>query len=394
MTDQTPVSLRRRVYTRFSMASRLQHFLMLISFTTLAITGLAQKFALNPVSLTIAILWHGVDNLRLAHHIAATVLIAVSIYHLLELGYKLYVLHTPMTMLPSWQDLLDAWGTFSYNIGMSKSRPQMGRYTFEEKAEYWALIWGLIVMGATGFMMWNPIFTTRFLPGYFIPAAKAAHGAEAILAVLAIIVWHMYGVHIRRFNQAMWTGKLTETEMRHEHPLELADIKAGGGKIKATPALRRRRRIYFPIALLAGVVMVFGAYEYLYSQQIALVTIPPEMAANLIYVPQTPTPLPPTSTPTLPAIPTPTSLTWSGALSLFQGRCNSCHSGGSPAGGLDLSAYAGAMKGGTDGAVILPRNSAGSKLIQIQSAGGHFGIFTADELAFIKAWIDAGAPEK
>ena len=105
--------------------------------------------------------------------------------------------------------------------------PQMGRYTFEEKMEYWAFVWGAIIMGATGFMMWNPISTVKFLPGEVIPAAKAAHGGEALLAVLAIIIWHMYGVHIKRFNKSMWTGKMSEEEMLHEHPLELADIKAG-----------------------------------------------------------------------------------------------------------------------------------------------------------------------
>ena len=394
MTNQTPISPRRRAYVRFSLSARIQHLLMLLSFTTLAITGLAQKFALNPVSLTIIEIWGGVDNLRLTHHVAATVLMLVAVYHVLELNYKIYVLHLPMTMLPSLQDIWDAWAVFSYNIGLSKSRPQMGRYTFEEKAEYWALVWGILIMGATGFMMWNPITTVKFLPGYFIPAAKAAHGAEAVLAVLAIIVWHMYGVHIKRFNQAMWTGKLTEEEMRHEHPLELADLKAGTGQIKETAALRKRKRIYYPIAVAASVVMLFGVFEFVHGEQTALVTIPPEMAANLIYVPETPTPLQPTSTATLAAIPTPTSLTWAGASTLFQARCISCHSGANASSGLDLSTYAGAMKGATDGAVIVAANSANSKLFQVQSSGQHFATFSPDELAFIKSWIDAGAPEK
>ncbi len=394
MANQTPISPRRRTYMRFSLSARIQHLLMLLSFTTLAITGLAQKYAINPVSLTVIEIWGGVDNLRLTYHVAATVLMLVAIYHVLEVSYKIYVLHLPMTMLPSLQDIWDAWAAFSYNIGLSKSRPQMGRYTFEEKAEYWALVWGILVMGATGFMMWNPIATVKFLPGYFIPAAKAAHGAEAVLAVLAIIVWHMYGVHIKRFNQAMWTGKLTEEDMRHEHPLELADLKAGAGQITETAALRKRKRIYYPLAVVASLVMLFAVFEFVHGEQTALVTIPPEMAANLIYVPETPTPLPPTSTATLAAIPTPTSLTWAGASTLFQARCVSCHSGANASDGLDFSTYAGAMKGGTDGAVIVAGNSANSKLVQVQSGGQHFATFSADELAFIKKWIDAGAPEK
>ena len=394
MTNQIPLPPRRRIYTRFALASRIQHVFMLLSFTTLAVTGLVQKFDLNPVSLTIAKIWGGVDNIRLTHHAAAVVLMLVAIYHVLEMGYKIYVLHTPMTMLPGLQDLWDAWAAFSYNIGFGKTRPQMGRYTFEEKAEYWALVWGTIVMGITGFMMWNPITTVQLLPGYFIPAAKAAHGAEAVLAVLAIIVWHMYGVHIKKFNKSMWTGKLTEEEMRHEHPLELANLKEGKGQTVETPALRKRRRIYYPVAVMAGLVMLFGVFEFVNGEQTALVTIPPEMAANLIYVPQTPTTLPATPTAAPAAIPTPTSLTWSGAETLFQARCNSCHSGANPSAGLDLSSFASAMKGGTGGPVILIKNSAGSKLVQIQSSGQHFAVFSPDELAFIKQWIDAGAPEK
>jgi len=394
MTDQVPVSPRRRRVVRFSLLTRIQHFLMLLSFTTLAVTGLVQKFAINPVSLTIVEIWGGVDNIRLTHHVAATLLMLVAIFHVLEVAYKIYVLHLPMTMLPSLQDVWDAWATFSYNIGLSGTRPQMGRYTFDEKAEYWALVWGIIVMGVTGFMMWNPITTVKFLPGYFIPAAKAAHGAEAVLAVLAIIVWHMYHVHVKKFNQSMWTGHMTEEEMRHEHPLEFADLKAGAGQVAETAALRRRKRLYVPVAVLSGFVMLFAVFEFVHGEQTALVTIPPEMAANLIYVPQTPTPLPPTSAPTLPAIPTPTSLTWTGASILFNARCTSCHSRAGASAGLDLSTYAGAMKGATDGVVIVAGNSANSKLIQIQNTGTHFATFSADELAFIKAWIDAGAPEK
>ena len=119
MTNQVPVSPRRRRVVRFSLSARIQHFLMLFSFTTLAVTGLAQKFALNPVSLTLVEIWGGVDNLRLTHHVAAALLMVVAIFHVLELAYKIYVLHLPMTMLLSLQDIWDAWATFSYNIGLS-----------------------------------------------------------------------------------------------------------------------------------------------------------------------------------------------------------------------------------------------------------------------------------
>ncbi len=404
MAAKTSAPVRSRMYVRFSFADRVQHLLLLLSFTTLAVTGLVQEFAENPVSLFIIRLWGNVDNIRLTHHAAATVLMLIAIYHILGFGYKVFVLRQRMTMLPGFQDVKDALRAFAYNIGLSKTRPQMGRYTFEEKAEYWALVWGIIIMGLTGFMMWNPVETVKFLPGEFIPAAKAAHGAEAVLAVLAIIVWHMYGVHLKRFNKAMWTGRLTEEEMLHEHPLELADIKAGMDKpaLEAN-ALRRRQRIYYPVAAVVGAAMLFAVYGFVNGEQTAITTIPPQAATVEVFVPETPTPLPPTPTP-LPsptAAPTseasngtPSSPTWDSTIGpLFAAKCNACHIA-TISGGLNLSTYADVMKGATDGPVIIPGDSAHSKLVIVQSAGNHPGQLSADELALVKQWIDAGAPEK
>jgi cytochrome b subunit of formate dehydrogenase len=229
MAKKTPAPAPSQRYVRFSLSDRLQHVIMLLSFTTLAVTGLVQKFALSPISIFIVRLWGGIETLRATHHVAATILMMVVIVHLVEIGYKAFVLRTRLTMLPGLQDVKDAWKALTFNLGLGRSRPQMGRYSFEEKAEYWALVWGILIMGLTGFMMWNPLATVNLLPGEFIPAAKAAHGAEAILAVLAIIVWHMYAVHLKRFNKSMWTGRLTEEEMLHEHP-QVSHIKAGCGR--------------------------------------------------------------------------------------------------------------------------------------------------------------------
>ena len=85
----------------------------------------------------------------------------VVIFHLVEIGYKAFVLRTPFTMLPGFQDVKDAWMALRYNLGLGKSRPQMGRYSFEEKAEYWALVWGILIMALTGFAMWNPLATVQ-----------------------------------------------------------------------------------------------------------------------------------------------------------------------------------------------------------------------------------------
>jgi cytochrome b subunit of formate dehydrogenase/mono/diheme cytochrome c family protein len=403
MAKKTAAPGQSGKYVRFGLADRVQHLLMLLSFTTLAVTGLVQKFALNPVSVSIVRLWGGIENLRTTHHVAATVLMLIVIFHLVELGYKAFVLRTPLTMLPGLQDVRDAWAALTYNLGLSKTRPQMGRYTFEEKAEYWALVWGILIMGFTGFMMWNPLAAVRIFPGEFIPAAKAAHGAEAILAVLAIFVWHIYGVHLKRFNTAMWTGRLSEEDMLHEHPLELADIKAGMDRKPDPAALRRRRMLYYPISGIIALMLLFAVYGFVNGEQTAITTIPPQVATIPIYVPQTPTPLPPTPTqapsPTAAATAASTAgagapVTWAEVSAIFAGRCGTCHSATFATNGLNLGTFADALKGAQDGPVILPGDAANSKLILIQSQGGHPGQLSAEELALVRVWIAAGALEK
>jgi cytochrome b subunit of formate dehydrogenase len=397
-----------RTYERFPLARRIEHVSMLLSFTTLGLTGLVQKFALSPISQFLMGALGGIENVRAIHHIAAIILMFGTMYHIILLGYNVYVLRMKMTMLPVLQDALDAFQALMYNIGLAKSRPQMGRFTFEEKAEYWAFVWGTIVMGVTGFLMWNPITAARFLPGEYIPAAKAAHGGEAVLAVLAIILWHMYGVHIKFFNKAMWTGKLTETQMLHEHPLELADIKAGVADRRPNLAtLRKRQRIYFPIAAILTVGMLAGIYGFISTENTALTTVPPQDNLPVeVYVPQTPTPRPtssPTADVTLQALPSATVtpgaaaaiISWEGSVGpFFQAKCGMCH-GSLASGGLVLSTYADAMKGGDSGVVFIPSDAAHSLMIVKFESGAHPNFALApEELAAIKAWLDAGALER
>jgi mono/diheme cytochrome c family protein len=275
-------------------------------------------------------------------------------------------------------------------------------------------------MAVTGFMMWNPISTAKFLPGEFIPAAKAAHGGEALLAVLAIIIWHFYGVHIKRLNKSMFTGRMSEEDMLHEHPLELADLKAGIAERPVEPALlRKRQRVYMPVAAVVALLLLGGIYAFVNAEDTALTTIERQVPTLQVFVPWTSTPAPtqtltpePTSTPTLPpptATPLPTQpetdstpsaaapasgLTWDGSIgALFQSNCGTCH-GDSATAGLNLTTYASAMQGGNSGPAIVQGDAANSPLVTLQQAGGHFGQFTAEELALITEWINAGALEK
>jgi len=406
----TPQPAEERTYERFPLARRIEHLTMLLSFTTLGLTGLAQKFALSPTSQFLVSALGGIEAARSIHHIAAIVLMFGTMYHIILLGYNLYVLRIRMTMLPVLQDGLDALQALLYNIGLRKSRPQMGRFTFEEKAEYWAFVWGTVVMGVTGFMMWNPITSAKFLPGEFIPAAKAAHGGEAVLAVLAIILWHMYGVHIKFFNKAMWTGKLTETEMLHEHPLELAEMKAGlPDREQDLIKIRQRQRKFFPVASILTLIMLAGIFGFINAEETALTTIPPQDELPVeVYIRWTTTPRAtstPTAGPTLAVTPTATStpivivvssdITWDGNIGpLFQQNCGECHIDDDK-GGLTLSTYADAMKGGRNGAMFTAGNAAKSQMIIKFESGDHTDFkLSPQDLALVKAWLDAGALEK
>lgn len=405
-----------RTYIRFPLARRIEHIVMLSSFTILGLTGLPQKFSTSPLSIAFVGLLGGIENLRWIHHNAAIVMMLGTAWHVLMFGYLAYVRHSRMTMLPSIQDIKDGWQALMYNLGFSKSLPQMGRYTFEEKLEYWAFVWGAIVMGTTGFMMWNPLTTVKFLPGEVIPAAKTAHGWEAVLAILAILIWHMYGVHIKRLNKSMFTGKMSETEMLHEHPLELADIKAGLAERPVDPdTLRKRQRIYFPVAGLLTLFMLGGIYGFVNAESTAITTVERQVPTVVVFVPWTPTPAPtqtatqpPTETPLPTASPTlgtpetevvstaetsASALKWDNTIaSMLEAKCGLCH-GTAATAGLNLTTYADAMKGSSNGPVIIPGDAENSPIVIIQQAGGHPGQLTPGEINQLVEWINAGSPE-
>ena len=264
-------------YSRFTRSDRVQHVVMLVSFLVLAVTGLPQKYIYlnNPYLDDLIDLMGGLEAVRVVHRWAATALMLVTVYHLLSVAQRVLVRRVALSMLPRYQDALDAWRSVRYNLGWAGARPRMDRFTWEEKLEYWSLIWGTIVMIATGFMLWNPIATARLLPGQWIPAAQVVHGGEALLAILAVLVWHFYAVHLRQFNRSMFTGRMSEEEMEHEHPLELERIKAGTSQPALDPALRaRRQRIFLPVAGVVAALLLAGIYWFVTFEQTAITTLP------------------------------------------------------------------------------------------------------------------------
>lgn len=264
-------------YRRFDRWQRIEHAFLIFSFTALAVTGLPQKFS-NTLWGSAAIgLMGGIETTRLLHHGAAIILMALTIYHFVMVAYKVFVTRVRMTMLPSWQDVKDGIQALGYNVHLTTAPPKMGRYTFGEKVEYWAVIWGTVVMILTGFMLWNPIATAQLFPGQFIPVSKAAHGGEALLAVLSIITWHLYHVHVKHFNRSMFTGQISHHEMEEEHALELAELTVAQESTPSAEAqarMARRRRIFLPIAAVVSLGLLLGLYYFVTFESTAIETVP------------------------------------------------------------------------------------------------------------------------
>jgi cytochrome b subunit of formate dehydrogenase len=382
-------------YVRFDISERLEHFILLLSFSLLGITGLAQKYATSPAGTYVLGVFGGIESSRVVHRTSAVVLMAVSIYHVMAVLYRVWVLRADLSMLPVVEDFFHLYHDILFYIGKRKRRAYYGRYNYAEKVEYLAVVWGTVIMAITGFMMWNPITTARWLPGQVIPAAKAAHGAEAVLAVLAIILWHFYHVHLRHFNKSIFIGKMSEEEMRHEHPAELAAIQARTEEeIPSRELIRRRQRFFFPVATVLSVALSFGLYKFVTLETTAIETVPRGETAP-VFVPFTPTPTPlptPTSTPVPGGAIMPN--TWEGSFQqIFADKCGACHVDGQ-LGGLSLATYQGALEGGDSGPAIVPNDPQASILVQIQSAGGHPGQLSEEELNRVVQWIENGAPQQ
>lgn len=384
-----------RKYLRFSISDRIEHWVQMASFAILALTGLIQKFSNVKLSQSIVSLLGGIETVRIIHRGATIALMVGVIYHLGTTGYNFFVKRTRLSMLPTINDITAAWESFLFNLGIKDKKPQQGRYTFDEKFEYWAFIWGTVIMGFTGFMLWNPIATTRFLPGDFIPAAKAAHGGEALLAVLAIIIWHFYHVHLKHFNKSMFTGYITEKEMLEEHPKELADLKAGITKVTQNPEdIKKRERIFFPAYGMISAVLFTGLFLFVSMEETAIETRMPPDDDVPVFVRLTPTPVPtPIPSPTVPENQE-LLTTWEGGIGdAFLESCSQCH-GENAMGGLNVNTYESILRGGDSGPIIIRGDSQNSLLVGIQASGNHPGQFTGATLALINEWIDKGAAEE
>ena len=226
----TPHQAGPRLYLRMSLGERIQHGLLLVSFTMLVLTGFALKFPdawwVEPVRSISPVMF----ELRgILHRIAGVVMVVASLYHVYYIFFVPRGRQLIRDMSPDRSDLADVIDVLKYNLGLSSIKPQFGRFSYVEKAEYWALIWGTIVMAATGFILWFDNTFIGLLTKLGWDIARTIHYYEAWLATLAIIVWHFYFVIFNPetypLNLAFWKGTLTEEEMLEEHPLELAQLQ-------------------------------------------------------------------------------------------------------------------------------------------------------------------------
>jgi formate dehydrogenase gamma subunit len=210
-----------RPVIRMSLSQRWQHAVLATSFIVLAITGFALKF---PDSWVAKIMGSNEPFRRWSHRIAGIILLVVGLCHIIYIlaskdGRKLV-----KDLFPVKKDLTDVWDAVRYLCGLSGKKPHIGRFGYAEKMEYWAVVWGTIIMGVTGLMIWFKMDVTHWLPRWLVDVALTIHYYEAILACLAIIVWHFYHVifdpDVYPLNMACYDGKVSEHWQEEEHPLD------------------------------------------------------------------------------------------------------------------------------------------------------------------------------
>lgn len=218
----TPVAqiIHEKTYPRFNLGQRWEHLVLILSFTVLLLTGLPQKYRDFSWSQDLLSSPERLELIQQIHHVAAIVMTIEVLYHLGRAIYLITRRKLPGDIFPVWQDVLDAGQMLRYLLFMRKDKPKFGRYNFEQKVTYWVIFFGILIMVISGFIIWFPEFFTKFLPGGVIPAAKLAHSTEAIVAAIFILIWHIYHVHFERLNLSIFTGRLTEREMREFHEKE------------------------------------------------------------------------------------------------------------------------------------------------------------------------------
>ena len=215
-------------FIRFSVNQRVQHILLMVSFIVLSVTGLAQRYYTTGWGEGIILGLGGIEYTRLIHRAFGLLFTLIIGYHLWYLDYVLFLRHSRASMLPNLKDFHDVITTVRYSFGFAEKPPQFGRFDYNQKFEYWGLVFGGMVITVTGYILAFPLTVTRVLPGQIVAASVDFHGYEATLAVLTIVIWHLYDVIFKPgifpADTTIFTGKISRERMLDEHPLEYEEL--------------------------------------------------------------------------------------------------------------------------------------------------------------------------
>jgi cytochrome b subunit of formate dehydrogenase len=226
-----PEHVAHRLYLRMTAHERAQHGVLVLSFTVLVVTGFMLCY---PEAWWVV----GIRNLSAqafewrgwAHRVAGVVIVVAGVWHLAYLAFTKPGRSLIVDLLPRWRDVTDPWFVLKYNLGLAPTKPAFPRFSYIEKAEYWAMMWGTILMGITGAILWFDNTSMGLFSKLGFDISRTIHFYEAVLATLAILVWHFYFVifnpDVYPMNLAWLTGHMSEQELLEEHPLQLAQLKA------------------------------------------------------------------------------------------------------------------------------------------------------------------------
>jgi cytochrome b subunit of formate dehydrogenase len=228
-----------RSFVRFSRWQRAQHAMVMALFLLLCVTGLPQKYYESRWAGALIGMMGGVDAARWLHRACGLAFTALLVAHVGDLIVRLLRGNASMAMVPHRKDVTDALTTLRYYVGLGERQARFDRFDYKQKFEYWGMMLGSIVVVVTGLILLFPIDATRWLPGSIIPVAVVAHSSEGLLAFLTIITWHIFNAaltpEVFPLDTSIFTGRISEERMRHEHPLELERLGAGEPRGGSTP---------------------------------------------------------------------------------------------------------------------------------------------------------------
>lgn len=261
-----------KLYRRFTSFQRSLHITMMLSFFTLALTGMILKFSHMGWAQTAAWAVGGFQTTGVLHRIGAVALGAVSVVHLADqrrrkrksgLTWYQYIT-APDNLMFNWSDLREFIDSMKWFLGRGP-RPNYGRFTYWEKFDYFAVFWGMVVIGSTGLLLWFPEFFTRLLPGQLINVATIIHSDEALLAVAFIFTIHFFNTHFRPdkfpMDPVMFTGRVPLDELKRDKPREYEELVASGKLdehlVRPYPRhLARFYKIFGFFALFVGLTLI------------------------------------------------------------------------------------------------------------------------------------------